>query len=159
MSSRIQCLCFFWPVAYRRCSDDLSDRCSEFSSLMPAIPFQLNAAPCRGEYDFYQLRSLMTTTLCCHRCESAWSVLLEADHWLEFLRRYFVRYIELDACFGVYNAVQWAWHLWDLSDIDMTETSCKSSSSLGCMPCINDLEKSWYFSLLLSWLATFLTEW
>jgi hypothetical protein len=76
--SHTRCFCFFWPAAYRRCSDDLIDRCGESSSPMPAIPHQWTAAPYRGEFD-----SLPASwfTHDCPRCESVWIVLTEADQW------------------------------------------------------------------------------
>jgi hypothetical protein len=62
----IRCL-GFWSMAYRQCSDNFTDRCSESSAPMPVVPLQLTMVPCRSKYD-----SLLTSWSVndCHRCKS-----------------------------------------------------------------------------------------
>jgi len=99
----------------------------------------------------------MIATLYYHRCESVWSAyyarlvtnwICQAILWPSYLIGRVLWYL---SCCGVSLALarpQWYW-------LDRN----KSSSSLGCMPCINDPETSWFFSLSPSWLWTFLTQW
>jgi len=93
----------------------------------------------------------------CHRCESIWSAWSTQGWSLSgFIRLDPVYCSELDVCCGISNVAGWVFPLQDLSDIS-TEPRYKSSWSLGYMPCINNPEICWYFSLSSFWLTPFST--
>jgi hypothetical protein len=145
-------------MEYRQCSDHPADRYSESSAHMPTILLRLTVVLCRGEYDAWMTfwfpddcHTILPQMWVCSECATQ-GLLLTG-----FYRLYYIHRIALDKCCCICNAVGWAWHLQELSSIDLTETCCKSSSSLGCMPCINYPGRSWYFSFSPSWLSTFST--
>jgi hypothetical protein len=155
---RMDSVSFLWRTAYSQCFNYFDDRCSEYSTLMPSIAVQTTELPCRGEW-YSQTTSWfnVTTPIVVSLFRSCDPVKL-ITIVVGFVRLHYARRIQLHGWRCTGDIGRWAIHLCDigrwaihLCDIDLTEISCKSSSSLGYMPCINDPERCWYFFLLSFW--------
>jgi hypothetical protein len=136
--------CLFWPVTYSSMgSHNFDDRYSEHFALMPSIPIRTTTEPpYRSEWDSRTTRwfniTMPTVVSLFQTCDPSKLITRVAG----FVRQYRVRSTKLDEWGCKFNTGRWVIHL---RDIDLTETSCKSSWLPGYMPCINDLKRYWYF--------------
>jgi hypothetical protein len=138
MSPRIDSVSLLWRVAYSLSSNNSDDRCSKHSTLMYSIPVQITKLPCRGEWDPWTIHWFNITPLTVVSLFRACVPPKLITNIAEIVRHFHVQITKLDEWGRKCDIGRWAIHL---RDIDLTETSCKSSWLLGYMPCISDPER------------------